>query len=111
MNSTKMKQGRFECEGIEGTFKGWSDGLTWNGFELPAFELEQALEIIAKARENDDEALPLPEDYPNGFNEESRSLFMPEGEIVNGRTIETEDGSSHEVFDVGAYLWCWSKAL
>ncbi len=36
----------FSLEGITGSFKGYTNGETWNGFECPYFELAVALFIM-----------------------------------------------------------------
>lgn len=104
------KQDCFQLDAIEGkTFLGWSDGLDWNGWELPAFEIEEALKIVASIRDVEEDAAPCPEDYPNGYNKEKGSLFLSDGSFVEVRRITVEDGTTREVYDIGAYAWCWSK--
>ena len=95
-------------DGMETSLEAWSQGKTWNGFEMPFFEEEQLrllqAELVA------DPAAPQIELVKTSDGVTSCRIENPamgEGpEIVPAVALDTVEGTK-EVFAVGAGSWTW----
>ncbi|MFD1676033.1 hypothetical protein [Alicyclobacillus fodiniaquatilis] len=100
----------FMIDGVEGTFAGFSDGDTWNGFACPYFPKEQADKFVLAYNEDADTT-----DCTSGFEEE-RDLYWFETvggepysrEEFEGMDIEV-DGEKVHVYPIGASAWIWAE--
>ena len=91
------RKAKFEIEGVEGQFEGWTDGRRWNGWAMPAFEFTVAQEV-AKAFE--------------ARYDQRRDCFITrsqedEAEVWQAQDISVLGGAVLRVFPIGAGAWIW----
>lgn len=92
----------FSLEGIEGVFKGWTNGQLWNGWEMPLFEFQEAQKLITALN-----------DLKVGYDL-AKDVFIAtngdaEDEVWPAQLI-TALGPNHiKVYPIGAGSWCWEE--
>ena len=83
------------------TFVAWTNGETWNGWEMPHFEFDEAKRLIAWLK-----------DAKARYDRE-RNCFTTtaqDGEDSwQSCTIAITDGSCIKVYPIGAGCWCWDE--
>ena len=87
------------------TFKGWSDGSRWNGWDKALFELKAALSVLntlgaTSVRLGDKNVLRANLDSGNGVEE-----VEWEAEV-----IELADGGTAVAYSVGSGEYMWEKS-
>jgi hypothetical protein len=89
-------------EGFIGPFEGWSDGTDWNGWAVPFFELDQAMEVLAALRRTGrtSEYDPQTDTFVFAEQEDDDEEQYPSSEI------DTADGP-RKVYGLGAGVWIW----
>ena len=100
--SPLWRRSRFEIEGVEAEFAGWTDGRLWNGWAMPYFEVAEAERV-----------LKLLTDGQGRFDSE-KDCFVTrnsdgEDEIWEGRQIPVVGGQQVRVYGVGAGAWIWDE--
>ncbi len=97
-----FERGKYVLEDVDGEFSGWDCGFHWNGWEMPMFEHEQAIQVL--------NALG----YRWSENQEKNSFtIFPDGEEpleYFAQEIETADGAEITVYPIGSGEWIWEKA-
>jgi hypothetical protein len=91
----------FAIEGADETFRGWSDGTLWNGWERPKFEYAESVRVVATVGRGgryyaDDDSFVT-------------CLADGEEEIWPAETITLPDGGTIKVYPVGAGSWIWEE--
>ena len=104
--------GRFQIDGLPGTYDGFTRGETWNGFAVPFFPLVEARRIA------DDYAA-----QPAGLDGQTEAEYDAARDLVRlydpssgvwdeyGR-VEIYDGSGHgprALYPIGAMYWTWTE--
>lgn len=93
------RRARFEIEGVEKTFEGWTDGTLWNGWAKPhfGFAVAQAVaqEFGGEYREGQDAFVTK----TNGNEEETWEAVI----ISSLGEIRTK------VYPIGAGAWIWDR--
>jgi len=76
--------------------EGYTDGCTWNGWAMPYFTKENAIEVLKEypGNESDDE-----DAYRN-------YSFPPEDSFY---IINPDTGTPIEVWGIGSGAWCWEE--
>ncbi len=103
-NSARFTLDALVDKGYIGPFDGWTTGELWNGWAVPYFEYEEAIEVLAA----------LSGAGQRGEYHSSRDVFLaesPDGETEEyaAETIETASGRK-KVYGLGARNWIWSYA-
>lgn len=97
---------RFCLEGLDDKkFEGWTCGESWNGWEMPYFELKTAQSVLDALGatctfQDEKKALKANLDLGNGIEEvewEAESLEMPDGGVV-------------QAYPIGAGSLIWEEA-
>lgn len=93
---------QFSLEGVDGPFKGWTNGQLWNGWERPHFELEEAQKLIAAISD------------PMIRYDSARDVFTTrngadEDEVWPAQLITALGPSQVKVYPIGAGSWCWEE--
>lgn len=97
----RYRRARFEIDGIEESFDGYTAGLLWNGWERPMFCYDEAKRIV--------------EIFKAGHYEPAINSFITwchgsdELEKWEAETIRLPDEQDIEVYPVGAGSWTWSE--
>ncbi|HWV98501.1 MAG TPA: hypothetical protein VNZ64_02295 [Candidatus Acidoferrum sp.] len=97
-----FRRGRFALAESEEAFEGWADGRTWNGWQMPRFERDEAERLVrwvGGERSRFDAAR-------DAFVTISQS---GEEEIWAGEGVAVSDGSAMKVYPVGAGAWMWDE--
>ena len=102
MGSSLWQKSKFELEGCDQVFEGWTNRFRWNGWEMPYFELFEAKRVIEAISENGVTYDP------------ERDAFVTSGiggeeEVWRGSEICTLDGSRIKVYGIGAGAWIWDE--
>jgi hypothetical protein len=96
------KTSQFCLEGVDGAFKGWTNGHLWNGWERPHFELEEAQKLVAAIND------------PKVRYDSAKDVFITtngdaEDEVWPAQLI-TALGPNHvKVYSIGTGAWCWEE--
>ena len=99
---------RFRMDALEGSFAGYTNGDTWNGWACPYFSRTVAEAVLGAAEANGyvwtyDET----RDVFSVRNQEDLQDYEPEEyagtDIVAG-------GETIHVYPIGAYSWIWETA-
>jgi hypothetical protein len=90
-------------EGAE--YVAYSDGDRWNGWSMPYFEFETAMQIITEMNESAGIVELKYDAGTDSFIYENED-WPDEPEIYGSRIIEC-DGETVKVYGVGAGSWCW----
>jgi hypothetical protein len=95
-----FRPGKFSLMDEGELFAGWANGLRWNGFAMPHFELAEAQRLIVWLA------------VPEARFEAERDAFVTvttdgEEEVWEAMTITITDGTRIKVYPVGAGGWCW----
>lgn len=101
-----LRPGRFQIDGLPGTYEGFTRGETWNGFAVPYFPLAEARRVA------DDYAAQPPS--PDGQTRSDYDadcdlirLFDPScGEWDEFEAVEVE---GQLLYPVGARSWTWQE--
>ena len=102
MGSSLWQKSKFELEGCDQVFEGWTSGRRWNGWAMPYFELAEAKRLTEAIAEN-------------GVRYDAeRDAFVSFGidgdeEVWEGTVISTVGASSIKVYGVGAGAWIWEE--
>lgn len=84
-------------------FKGYTNGLLWNGWETPLFEKEVA-DIIAK--KFTDNYLIIQYNENNDTYNTIDKLDIENNAIIEAKVIQTEEGQK-KVYDFSILGWTW----
>lgn len=100
--SPLWRRSKFQIEGVEAEFDGWTDGRLWNGWAMPYFEFEQAERVVKLLTEG------------QGRFDSERDSFVTrssdgKNEIWEGQTIIVLGGPHVKVYGVGAGAWIWDE--
>jgi hypothetical protein len=100
--SPSWRRGRFEIEGLDAEFRGWTNGRLWNGWAMPYFERSEAQQVL--------EALT---DSEGGYDVE-RDCFVSastdgEEDIWPAESITVLGGQRLKVYGIGAGAWIWEE--
>jgi len=90
----------FVLAGLKEGFSGWTDGLLWNGFEMPRFEKAEAERLVRWLSAK------------RGRFDEEKDAFITgtqgdEDEVWAGESVVISDGSVLKVYPIGAGSWTW----
>ena len=102
-------KGTFSLDGIEGTFKGWTSERTWNGWEMPLFELDEALKIVEAFVEEGYYAVYDESENVIYINTSDDTADVELMEVCDCVFRVDDDGNALELFDIGAGSWTWWK--
>jgi hypothetical protein len=96
------RRGRFVLADAEEGFAGWTDGRTWNGWEMPRFEKVEAERLVGWLADK------------QGRFDAVRDAFVTvpqdgEEEVWAGEQVVISDGSALRVYPVGAGAWIWDE--
>ena len=94
----ELRPGRFCIGEMPGEYAGYTTGATWNGWECPQFELEEAQRVVAAYN-----AMAGEDDGRIVWDEVSR-VFS------NSVTGEVWDAVGNGLYAIGAWAWCWESA-
>ena len=98
---------KFVIEDEDG-YEGYTFNRDWNGWEMPMFEKEVAMQLMNDVN-NIGSSLRI------SYDEEQDTFFMQDDEYegedygVKGHDILGEDGQNHHVYDIGAGSWVWME--
>lgn len=107
-----LRPGRFEIDGLPGTYDGFTRNEAWNGFAVPLFPLAEARRIA------DDYA-----DQPAGPDGQPRSEYDAVRDVVRLYDPSTEDWDEwgavqietdrepRALYPVGARCWTWQEIV
>ncbi len=105
MQKVKAWGAQFCTDSTPGTYSGYTDGSTWNGWACPFFTREVAEKVLA-----DSEKVG----YKVSYDEERKAFVVrheddnpSDPEVFQAREIEV-DGNLVTVYGIGAYSWVWS---
>lgn len=96
-----FRRGRFSLGDGDITFAGWSNGLLWNGWELPRFEFTICQEILKVL--GDEQA------RFDGEADAFVTVSNGEEEMWLAEQITVTDGSRIKVYPLGAGSWIWEE--
>ena len=90
----------FELEGVDGKFRGWSDGRVWNGWAMPRIEFSESQRLITA--------------LGNGWYDPAADKFITamdpdEPENWPAEMIDLPDGGNVKVYPIGAGSWIWEQ--
>ena len=92
------------------SFKGWSDGSLWNGWDMPLFELDAAKRVlIAFIRIHKENNEPFQAWYDE--TEDAFCFILPdeiEPECYSAEVIEI-GGKKLKVYPIGTGAWIWEE--
>lgn len=92
----ELRPGRFYICEMPGEYAGYTTGYTtWNGWECPQFELEEAQRVVA------------------AYNAMAGRIVWDEVSRVfsNSVTGEVWDAVGTGLYAIGAWAWCWESAV
>ncbi len=94
------RRARFEVEGCDACFAGWSDGTAWNGWARPLFDFRTAQTVLAALA-------------PGWrYDEEADAFITPSDdgeESWPAATVELPDGGAATLYPIGAGSWIWDE--
>lgn len=102
------------CDGL-GTFEGYVEERTWNGWSAPWFTKEVANEIMTAVNEQVNEYVLsklVYDDYLKAFIEvvmylkEDKTIDFTETGAFTVENMNTEDGPK-DLYPIGNTEWCW----
>lgn len=93
----------FTIDGFVPAYLAYTNGDTWNGWDTPYFEVNEALQVM---RDYNKDA-----ESPMQYDEATDTFHVTETECTSegnwkGRNIVTEDGIKH-LYGIGSYSWVW----
>lgn len=101
-----LKQDNFTMDFTDEVFTGYHNGGTWNGWEMPSFEYDEAMQILDLYRDNefmkatyDAEA----DAFTFLITDEAEADIYTGFEAVVG-------GETKKLYDIGSGYWTWEIA-
>ena len=95
------RRARFEVEGCDACFEGWSDGTAWNGWARPWFDFQTAQTVLAALA-------------PGWRYDEQADAFITPGEDGEESwpvtIVDLPDGGAARLYPIGAGSWIWDEA-
>ena len=93
---------RFSLEGVDQSFKGWTDGHRWNGWAQPAFEWAEAEKVVVAI---------CPEQSGYSSDSDRFITIAADGEEESwfAELIQLPNGESVKVYPIGAGAWTWDE--
>jgi hypothetical protein len=98
-----FRRGRFALAVSEEVFEGWTDGRTWNGWQMPRFERPEA-ERVAERLGGGEWRYDAEQD-----TFVTRALYHKE-EVWSAEPVTISDGSVVRLYPIGAGSWRWEVA-
>ena len=97
-----FRRGRFALAESKEVFSGWTDGRTWNGWQMPRFEKVEAERLVRWLGDG------------RWRFDASRDVLVTlsqagKEECWRAGTIVVSDGSAVRVYGVGAGAWMWGE--
>ena len=101
-NGPLWRKAKFEIEGVEAEFTGWTDGESWNGWAMPHFEFDEARRLVDVMTDS------------KGRYDIERDCFVTtntdgEDEIWKSQTVTLLGNQQVKVYGVGAGSWIWDE--
>ena len=103
-----FRKSNFSIDGLRGTFDGYTNDMSWNGYAVPFFEKDQADLILKEVQETfpDSNSYFDKDTYYIGvFDDEELSY-----DEFKGVDVETKEGTKH-VYPIGCYSWTWEEKI
>ncbi|SPE52203.1 hypothetical protein SBV1_1460023 [Verrucomicrobia bacterium] len=100
--SRPWRRSRFEIEGTEQRFVGWTDGTRWSGWAVPYFEFAEAQRVIKLVAQGEGRFDPKQDCFVT-------QNAQGEDQIWKGRLISMAGGKQVKVYGVGAGAWIWER--
>lgn len=102
----RLRPGRFEIEGLDGQYDGFSRGESWNGFAVPYFSFHEACRIA-----RDYAAQPAGIDgQPESHVDEGRAVIrLFEPSCGEWDEYEAVDVGGQSLYPIGTNVWTWSE--
>ncbi|MHC1769474.1 MAG: hypothetical protein AB9869_35185 [Verrucomicrobiia bacterium] len=102
MEKPLWRRARFEIEGVEKTFEGWTDGTLWNGWAKPYFEFGEAEKLMTALND------------PMCSYDAAQDRFVTksssgEDESWTAEVIAGLGGTRLKVYGIGAGAWVWDE--
>lgn len=99
-----LRPGRFQIDGLPGTYEGFTRGETWNGFAVPYFPLAEARRIA------DDYA-----SQPAGIDGQTEAEYDADRDLIRlydpscdeWEEIEAVEVEGQTLYPLGAQSWTW----
>lgn len=96
----------FTIDGFVPAYIGYTDGDTWNGWDTPYFEVNEALQVMADYNKNAENPMEYDSYLDRFIIIDAEGLQYEPLECWKGRNIQTEEGIKH-LYGIGAYCWVW----
>ena len=98
------RKAKFEVEGVEAEFNGWTDGNSWNGWAMPHFEFNEAKRVVDVITDS------------KGRYDAEQDCFVTtdtdgEDEVWESQTITLLGNQQVKVYGVGAGSWIWDESI
>jgi hypothetical protein len=102
LNSPNWKSVEFFAEWLDKKYRGWSNGLKWNGWAMPYFEFDEAMRYASDT--NNTRFDPLKDAFVTKREDDG------EEEIDEATVILVKGRGALKVYPIGAGSWTWSLA-
>src|SRR5512138_2819743 len=101
--SGAMRKTKFQLDGLEGEFEGYTKDEDWNGFSCPYFDEETATTLL--------DAMTATGGWDYTFNPfvpafHVACLQTDDEDVTEFAGMNTEHGI---LYAIGAFYWCWSE--
>lgn len=97
----------FTIDGFNYPHIGYTEGIRWNGWATPFFEIDEALAIMEEFNKQDPDDPIL---YAEANDTFMRKVADDEIDLWKGKNYQTEDGIKH-LYGIGAYSWVWESII
>lgn len=93
----------FTIDGFKYPHIGYTEGIRWNGWSTPYFEIDEAFKVMQEfnACAPDDPII-----YAEASDTFMHKIADDEIELWKGKNYQTDEGIKH-LYGIGAYSWVW----
>lgn len=100
-----MRKNVFTLDGFAGAYIGYTDGSTWNGWAMPYFEKEEAMQVMQGFNECAQSPMQYDEIYDQFylFDEDNMEI-----DIWTRQKFITDHGIKY-LYGIGAGAWTWDE--
>lgn len=95
----------FTTNGFEHPHIGYTEGILWNGWSTPYFEVDEAIKIMEEFNSYEPEH---PIMYVEANDTFIHKIADDEIELWKGKNYQTDEGIKH-LYGIGAYSWVWEN--
>lgn len=100
-----MHKNVFTIDGFRGAYIGYTDGSTWNGWAMPYFEKEEALQVMQGFNECAQSPMQYDEIYDQFYMFDEDAMEI---DIWTRQKFITDHGIKY-LYGIGSGAWTWDK--